>query len=93
MEIVTSWMEEGLEQGLQEGRERGLQQGLQQGEQRLLLRQLTRRFGVLPDDFQARIGVLSIEQLEQLGEALLDFTALADLTNWLDQQAMMEDTP
>jgi len=97
MEIVTSWMEEGIEQGLQqglhEGRERGLQQGLQQGEQNLVLRQLTHRFGELPADVQARIGALAIDQLEQLGEALLDFKTLADLTNWFEQHAKTEDTP
>jgi Domain of unknown function (DUF4351) len=76
MEIVTSWMEEGI----------------QQGEQRLVLRLLTRRFGALPNAVQARISALSVEQLEQLGEALLDFSALADLTNWLDQYAGTEDT-
>ncbi len=84
MEIVTSWMEDGIEEGLQ--------QGLQQGEQRVVTRQLTRRFGVLPDDFQARIGVLSIAQLDQLGEALLDFGTIADLTSWLDRYARTEDT-
>ena len=26
----------------------------------------------------------SIEQIESLGEALLDFTQIGDLTNWLD---------
>ena len=31
MQIVTSWMEEGLQQGLQQGREQGLQQGREQG--------------------------------------------------------------
>ena len=75
MEIVTSWMEEGI------------QQGLQQGEQSLVLRQLTRRFGVLPADYQAQIGTLAVAQLDQLGEALLDFSALADLTSWFEQHA------
>jgi hypothetical protein len=31
MEIVTSWMEDGLKQGRREGRQQGLQRGLQQG--------------------------------------------------------------
>jgi hypothetical protein len=35
--------------------------------------------------FAARIQGLEIEQLEALGEALLDFTELSDLTLWLDR--------
>jgi Domain of unknown function (DUF4351) len=33
-----------------------------------------------------RITALSIEALEALGEALLDFTSLADLEQWLAAQ-------
>ena len=58
-----------------------------------MLRQLTRRFGVLSADIQARVGALAIEQLEQLAEALLDFNAFADLTTWFEQHARTEDIP
>ncbi|WP_442944189.1 DUF4351 domain-containing protein [Nostoc sp.] len=33
-----------------------------------------------------QIQGLSIEQLENLGEALLDFYSVADLETWLNQQ-------
>jgi len=56
--------------GRQEGRRR---------EEHLILRQLHRRIGAVPQAQQTRIGALSIEQLEALGEALLDFIDLADL--------------
>jgi predicted transposase/invertase (TIGR01784 family) len=49
----------------------------------LILRQLNRRVGALPMDLQARLEELSLEQLENLGEALLDFAALSDLQQWL----------
>jgi predicted transposase/invertase (TIGR01784 family) len=58
------------------------EEGLQEGEQRertLILRQLTRRIGELPQDVRQRVENLSLEQLENLGEALLDFTSMADL--------------
>ncbi len=32
-----------------------------------------------------QIRELSLEQLETLGEALLDFTSLTDLTTWLSE--------
>ncbi|MBW4616697.1 MAG: DUF4351 domain-containing protein, partial [Desmonostoc vinosum HA7617-LM4] len=60
------------------------QEGKQEGEQRLVLRQLQRRVGELPQQVQGRIQTLSLEQLEALGEALLDFTAIEDLLNWLE---------
>jgi predicted transposase YdaD len=62
------------------------QRGLKEGEQlnqRLILRQLTRKIGELPDALQSQIQTLSLAQLEALGEALLDFTGLADLEVWL----------
>ncbi len=43
----------------------------------LVLRLLTRRVGELPQEVRSRIETLSLEQLENLGEALLDFQAIA----------------
>ncbi|MDZ8188048.1 MAG: DUF4351 domain-containing protein [Nostoc sp. ChiSLP02] len=65
------------------GYERGKEEGKQEGEQTLVLRQLQRRVGVFPEEVRARIQALSLEQLEALAEALLDFTAIEDLLNWL----------
>jgi predicted transposase/invertase (TIGR01784 family) len=58
-------------------------EGKAEGEAGLILRQLNRRFGTVPTKVSARISRLTIEQLEQLGEALLDFTSLSDLEAWL----------
>jgi len=71
MEIVTSWMEKGLEQG-----ERGL-----------VLRQLRKRLGGLDEAAAARIEALSTDQLEELGEALLDFSNPDDLAVWLQEHS------
>ncbi len=64
---------------LQEGR----QEGRQEEARSLVLRLLSRQVGALPKDAQAQIDVLPLTQLEALGEALLDFTQLADLEGWL----------
>jgi predicted transposase YdaD len=66
------------------GYERGKEEGKQEGEQTLVLRQLQRRVGELPQEVQRQIQTLSLEQLEALGEALLDFAAIEDLLNWLE---------
>ncbi len=39
--------------------------------------------GELSPEVRDRIQSLSLIQLEALGEALLDFTTIADLLNWL----------
>jgi predicted transposase/invertase (TIGR01784 family) len=67
---------------LQEGRAEGRAEGLQQ-ERALVLKLLTRKIGSLPPQLLARISGLSIERLEALGEALLDFQSVGDLESWL----------
>ena len=62
----------------------GFQQGIQQGKRELTMRLLTRRIGVVPPQMQARIQDLTIAQLEELGEALLDFRDASDLVTWLE---------
>lgn len=65
------------------GETRGRSEGKAEGEAGLILRQLNRRFGTLPAGVSDRISQLTIEQLDELGEALLDFTSLSDLEAWL----------
>lgn len=67
---------------LQEGLQQGLQQG-KQAELSLLMRQLTRRIGTVDAQLQERIRGLATQELEDLGEALLDFSEPSDLAAWL----------
>jgi hypothetical protein len=73
MEIVTSWMREGI------------QTGKQQEAVSLIMRMLNRRCGALSPQLQERVTSLSVPQLEDLGEALLDFTGVDDLVTWLGE--------
>jgi predicted transposase/invertase (TIGR01784 family) len=66
--------------GMQEGR----QEGLIEGQIGLILRQLARRTGEISPAIQTRIQQLSPEQLDDLGEILLDFTNQEDLIGWLE---------
>lgn len=63
-----------------------IQEGVQRGKQDIVIRQLTRRIGTVPPQLQAQIQSLSIEQLDELSEVLLDFAGSADLTAWLQQE-------
>lgn len=49
----------------------------------LILRQLNRQVGNISNQLQERIASLPLDRLEELGEALLDFTSTADLEAWL----------
>ncbi len=75
MEWTQTWKQEGLEEGRKEGRQEGLQEGLQEGRQEerrealerarsVVLRELERRFGLLPDEVRRRVdAIASIEDL------------------------------
>lgn len=70
----------------QEIEAQGLRKGLQREPLSLVLRQLTRRVEKLPVPLPTQINGLSLEQLENLGEELLDSKELTDLEAWLAQQ-------
>ncbi|HEY9822815.1 MAG TPA: Rpn family recombination-promoting nuclease/putative transposase [Candidatus Sericytochromatia bacterium] len=80
---IEQGIQQGIQQGIEQGIQQGIEQGIQQGQAGLILRQLERRLGALSSDTQTRIRQLSLEQLDNLGEAALDFTNAADLMAWL----------
>jgi hypothetical protein len=75
MEIVTSWMREGIQRGRHE-------EALA-----LVLRQLRRRLGTWDAAVEEQIRHLSLEELENLSEALLDFAHVSDVVAWLQAHA------
>ena len=66
-ELTTSWKEEGM---LEES-------------QHIVFRQLRRRWGELPPRMIAQVQALPVQEVENLAEALWDFTSLADVEKWL----------
>ncbi len=70
-------------EGQLEGQREGRVEGQLEGELTLVLRQLTRRVGTLDESLVQRVRGLSLEELERLGEALLDFSDVSDLQGWL----------
>ncbi|HLK60287.1 MAG TPA: DUF4351 domain-containing protein [Chthonomonadaceae bacterium] len=70
MEIVTSWMEEGM----------------QKEARNLVMRLAERKLGTLAESMKARITALSTSQLEELGLELLSLTNVDALNVWLDTQ-------
>jgi flagellar biosynthesis/type III secretory pathway protein FliH len=64
-------LRKGRQEGRREGRLEGRQQGRQEGEARLLLGQLERKFGPLPEAVRERVSGADSERLLRWGEDLL----------------------
>ena len=76
-----------LSQAYLEWEQQTEKRGRHEGEQALILRQLSRRIGDVTPALRSQVQALNFAQLESLGEALLDFTALSDLETWLASNA------
>jgi predicted transposase YdaD len=63
----------------------GEQRGRAQEARSLVTRLRNSKVGNLPIALLDRITNLSLEQVEALSDALLDFQELTDLRNWLDR--------
>ncbi|MFN6513125.1 MAG: Rpn family recombination-promoting nuclease/putative transposase [Nostoc sp. CreGUA01] len=66
----------------QEIKEEGLEEG-REATANIIIRLLTKRLGELPQEVRSLVAGLPLQLLEELGEALLDFTSVADLQAWL----------
>jgi predicted transposase/invertase (TIGR01784 family) len=77
---------------LQEGREEGREEGKQAEAIALIMRLLPRRIGTVEPELQERIQELSVPQLEDLAEALLDFSCATDLAVWLQSVQQMQNS-
>lgn len=73
--IYQEWREEFLQEGKIEGK---IEEALS-----LVLRLLSRRIGNISPEVRLQVQTLPLPQIEALGEALLDFSSLNDLTSWL----------
>ena len=70
----------------------GERRGRRAGEGELVLRLLRRRLGPLPAARRQVIESLSLQKVEALGVALLDFRTPEDLVRWLRKNAATAST-
>jgi hypothetical protein len=76
---VQQGLQQGVQQGVQQGIQQGVQQGLQQGEARLLLRQLSQRFGELPDTARQAVEAADAETLLHWADRVLTARSLDEV--------------
>ncbi len=73
------WEQEVAQKAMQQGLQQGAQKGRLEGEALALQRQLTHRFGPLPEWVQTRLRSASAEELDTWLERVLDATRLEDV--------------
>ena len=91
-EVVRRLFSEGImresviyQEIFQAGEAQGEARGEARGERQMAIRILSRQLGDLSPSFISRLNELSLEKVEALGDAMIDFTSLDDLTQWLEK--------
>ena len=62
------------------------EEGREEATLNLVVRQLIKRFGEISEEMRRQISSLPLPVLEELSEALLDFTSVTDLQAWLESR-------
>ena len=91
-EVVRRLFSEGImresviyQEIFQAGEAQGEARGEARGERRMAVRVLSRQFGNLSPSLISQLNELSLEQIEALGDVMVDLISLEDLTHWLEQ--------
>ena len=78
--MAMTWSETLEAKGWEKGREKGRTEGMQGGARQLLLHQLSKRFGPLPDNVRRRVETItSLDRLTELAERVLSARSLEDM--------------
>lgn len=79
-ETAVEWRRQWRKEALAQGRQEGQKEGAVKGTRKLLLQQMTHRFGRLPVQVRHRVEeISSIAELSKLGKKLLSAKSLRDL--------------
>ena len=86
----TRFYQEIAEEERQIGEQKGEQRGRQEECISLVTRLLKRKFGIHPElaTVLAQLPTVPVEKLEDLAEAIIDWTEMSALTEWLRQQLL-----
>jgi hypothetical protein len=77
--FAERFMEKGREEGLEQGLEQGVKKGIRQGETQMLLRQLTLRFGDLPQSTREHLESADADTLLRWSERILTASTLDEV--------------
>ena len=65
------------------GYDRGLEAGEKKRARSTALRLISRRFGTVEASVAGQVETISIEQLDELTDVVLDAKSIVDITDWL----------
>jgi hypothetical protein len=77
-DFARRYHSQGVAEGLAQGRDEGRGEGEQRGRARLVMQQLTTRFGPLPAEVREVIATASVERLDDIGVRVLTASTLGD---------------
>ncbi|MEB3188616.1 MAG: DUF4351 domain-containing protein, partial [bacterium] len=81
-ELRERWREQAIADGRALGHIEGQSMGRRQEALRVARRQIARKFGIPDPELSEALEALSVDQLEDLLDAILDMTNRADLDSW-----------
>ncbi|NEQ40462.1 MAG: DUF4351 domain-containing protein [Okeania sp. SIO3I5] len=84
-DIFQEVEQRGFQIGFKRGFLVGFYRGFKQGQAKVIIIIITHRFGNIPEEIETKIRSLSLSQLDQFVDALLNFTSLDDLMNWFSK--------
>lgn len=70
-------------EGKEEGLDEGLEKGLEKGKAELLIKQLMKKFKILPDEYKEKFRNLSGYVIEHIGTEIFNIESLEDLKKYL----------
>lgn len=76
---ITTFERHGIKKGIQQGLEQGIELGVQKGEVAVLLRQLQRKFKIIPDSYREKIEGADAETLLIWSDRILDGEGLEEI--------------
>ncbi|AWK51275.1 transposase [Clostridium beijerinckii] len=60
----------------------GIKEGIEQGKSELLIKQLSKKFKILPEEYKKKIKLLPLETIESIGVEIFDMESIEDLKKY-----------
>lgn len=80
--IREDGVKEGLEEGLKEGLKEGIKKGKEEGKAEILIKQLIKKFKVLPEEYKQKLKSLPEETIDIIATEIFDMESLKELEKY-----------
>ena len=66
----------------EDGMEEGMEKGIEKGKTDLLIKQLIKKFKIVPDDYKKKLMTLSQDTIEVIGTEIFDMESIEELKKY-----------